>query len=79
MELSLDHLASHIYSLGSSVISGEGWNYSQLASDDLAELEEIRSELESCGLQESEMEPFRTYITATQDLLQELIKLGSGG
>lgn len=80
IESAIDHLASHMYSLGSNLIAQGDWNHSKLASEDLVELEKISSELESCAISETEKAQFREYIAVTSALLEAMAnETASGG
>ena len=73
LEYAIDHLASHVYSLGSGFIARKDWYYRSLASDDLKELEDISSQLENSEVAEDQKEVFRQYIEGTRILLSTLI------
>ena len=72
IECALDHLASYVYSLCTSAIGNVDWDYPKLASEQLAELDRINSELEKCAISEPARQEFREYISATRALLEEL-------
>lgn len=78
IEFAIDHLASHIYSLGSNLLGHGEWNHSSLAAEVLVELEKISSDLETCAISETEKTEFREYIAVTRSLLQEMIRHGEG-
>jgi hypothetical protein len=75
IEHDLDHLASNVYSLGSAAIGRETCDYHQRASEELAEIDRISAELDSCAIPETEKSKLAEYISVTRSLLQELKRL----
>ena len=59
-----------MHRLGSSLVEGTKWDYSDLASQEITELDQIASRLERQVTAEEEKERLRDYISATRDLLQ---------
>ncbi len=72
IELKLDHLRSHIYTLGNALIEGKEYDFFKLASDDVQELNELNVEIESCDITEAEKQELRQYILATESLLEKI-------
>ena len=62
VEHDLDHMESYLYGIGLDVTEGKVYEYAKIASRGLSDLERISSELERCGVAESEKEIFREHI-----------------
>jgi hypothetical protein len=71
IEHDLDHLASGVYELCTSVIAGR-WEHARVADEELAELEELSRALEGCPISQDEKNEFRRYMSVTRMLLEEL-------
>lgn len=72
-ECALDHLRSHVYSIGSAFIEDRPWDYPTLAADQLERLHAAESELEEGEIPEDERAPYREYVAATRLLLHRLL------
>jgi hypothetical protein len=75
IEVPLDHLISHLYSLGLYAIEGRPINYTQLAAEELSELDQISTQLQNIKLDEGEEAAFAQYISLTRALIEELGRL----
>jgi hypothetical protein len=78
VEHDLDHMESYLYGIGLDAIEGKSYEYGEIAGRELSDLERISSELESCGVAESEKEIFRKHIGLVRTVWLEVQKLGSG-
>lgn len=78
VEHDLDHMESYLYGIGLDAIGGRSYEYGEIASRELADLERISSELEGCDVAESEKEIFRKHIGIVRAVWLEVQKLGSG-
>jgi len=78
IEHDLDHMESYLYGMGLDAIGGRASEYTEIAARDLAKLDRIGAELESCDVDESGKEIFRAHMQVMRTLLEEIKKLGSG-
>lgn len=72
LEHDLDHLASYVYSLGLKAIGKETADYAKLAAQELVELEQISSKLETCAISGNVKDTLVAYISATRRMLEAL-------
>ena len=77
IELVLDHMASHIYSIGLCAIEGKKLDFPSIAAAELTDLDRIAEQVGNCKVPENTKEEFTRYIFVTRTLLEELGKLPS--
>lgn len=70
VECDLDHVVSRVNSLGHGVIEKTNWNYPELASIEITELDQIMSSVEKQVMPDEEKRKLMKYISATRELLE---------
>jgi hypothetical protein len=75
VEHDLDHMDSWLYCIGNSVIEGKVYEYNQIASEALGELNGISALLEKCDIPENEKKEFQEYILIVRKLWKEIYKI----
>jgi hypothetical protein len=78
VEHDLDHMESYLYAMGLDAIEGKIYEYADIASRELSDLERISAELESCEIAESAKERFRQHIGIIRAVWLEMQRLGAG-
>ena|SRR5947209_5989537 len=78
VEHDLDHMESYLYAMGLDAIEGKNYEYAEIASRELSDLERISLELESCDIRESDKEIFRQHIGVIRAVWLEMQRLASG-
>lgn len=63
-------MVSRVHRLGNSLVEGIQWDYSDLASQEISELDQITSRLDRQAMPNEEKERLKSYISLTHDLLQ---------
>lgn len=72
VEVVLDHLDSHLYTLGLALLEGKNWDFEKHASEELVELDRLTRELDSLELTPTERKCFDESIAADRALLIEI-------
>ena len=76
IEHDLDHLASYLYTLGESVLSGSKIEIKDIVKGELDELEGINKELDICAIPSNEKIPYVNFINATRDMIEAILNHG---
>ena len=76
IELQLDHSVSYVHGLVTNFIGGKEFDYRNLAAKELAELEELRAEVNRSELDDEEKEKYFSHLAEMTLILEEVERTG---